>query len=216
MRVSVLQLDTRFPRIPGDVGCVETYIHAPDIIRVPKASVAQVVTAQPESIDPEPFVQAAQQAVGDVVVTSCGFLAPFQEEIAAVLDRPFLASSLMALPEVCRDGRKVWVMTFDKAALGPAHLGEAALGGVIGLPEGCHLRQVIAGDRTELDVDLAQEELVGLVSEHLPKSCDVLVLECTNLPPYKAAIRSVWGGEVVDLLTLIEGTCPKTIRPQFL
>ena len=43
-RVSVLQLDTRFCRVPGDVGCAKSYINDPEIIRVPRTSVANIVT----------------------------------------------------------------------------------------------------------------------------------------------------------------------------
>ena len=50
-RVSVLQLDTRFCRVPGDVGCGDSYVNVPEIIRVPRASVADIVSDQPNQID---------------------------------------------------------------------------------------------------------------------------------------------------------------------
>ena len=43
-RVSVLQLDTRFCRVPGDIGSAETFVEEPQIIRVPRASVNNIVT----------------------------------------------------------------------------------------------------------------------------------------------------------------------------
>ena len=69
-RVSVLQLDTRFCRVPGDVGCAESYLHYPEIIRVPCASVANIVTDQPGQIDLDPFLNAIERATGDVVKAS--------------------------------------------------------------------------------------------------------------------------------------------------
>ena len=50
-RITLLQLDTHFPRIPGDVGSVDTYRCELEIIRVPNATVEQVVNANPFQID---------------------------------------------------------------------------------------------------------------------------------------------------------------------
>ncbi|MDC0136656.1 hypothetical protein OAI26_08460, partial [Sulfitobacter sp.] len=88
-RVTVLQLDTYFPRIAGDVGCEETYSRPPQIIRIGGASVGRIVTNRPQDIDIEPFVQALAHADGDIIVTSCGFLSYWQAHLAALTDRPF-------------------------------------------------------------------------------------------------------------------------------
>ncbi len=52
--VTVLQLDTDFPRIAGDVGCKESYARPPQIIRVKGASVGRIVTDRPQDIDIAP------------------------------------------------------------------------------------------------------------------------------------------------------------------
>ncbi len=65
-RISLLQLDTKFPRIPGDVGCAETFHCELEIIRVPAATVAKIVTAHPDEIDLRPFEDAIASATGDL------------------------------------------------------------------------------------------------------------------------------------------------------
>ena len=40
----VLQLDTRFPRVPGDIACPETYLLPMHTEIIPKAQVAKVAT----------------------------------------------------------------------------------------------------------------------------------------------------------------------------
>ena len=129
-RVSVLQLDTRFCRVPGDVGCADTYVNTPEIIRVPRASVANVVSDQPDQIDFEPFLKAIEQASGDIIVTSCGFLSPFQGELQNVTDKPVIASVLNVLSDlkVPKGSKRSSVLTFDAERLVDAHFCCAAFG----------------------------------------------------------------------------------------
>ena len=87
-RVSILQLDTKFLRIPGDIGCKKTFIEPPQHLIVEGATANKVVTSRPENIDITPFLEAAQSATGDILTTSCGFLAPFQKELQENLDIP--------------------------------------------------------------------------------------------------------------------------------
>ena len=61
-RITLLQLDTHFPRIPGDVGSVDTYKCELEIIRVPNATVEQVINANPNKIDLDPFFDAIDKA----------------------------------------------------------------------------------------------------------------------------------------------------------
>lgn len=62
--VTVLQLDTHFPRIAGDVGCAQSYALPMEVIRVPSATVQNVVNDRPDLIDIAPFEDALRQARG--------------------------------------------------------------------------------------------------------------------------------------------------------
>lgn len=215
--VTILQLDTNFSRIAGDVGCVDTYIDPPEIMRVPKASVANIVTSDPESVDLEPFYTALAKAKGDIITTSCGFLAPFQDMLQARTQRPFIASSLQRLPNITPD--KWRILTFDAPTLtrllernGGMHYSNQ----IIGLPENCHLREVISTDSETLNVAQATAEIADLWAANATPDIQHLLLECTNLPPYKPALRAIMNIPITDILTLIEDTRPGTIRPAFL
>jgi len=211
-RVTVLQLDTRFPRIPGDVACMDTYARPPQILRVAQAGVARVVAPDPENVDIAPFLEAMDQATGDVIVTSCGFLAPFQDRLAAATDRPVIASALGALDHMAGvRPEDLAILTFDAAALGPAHLGGRAgyCASLLGLPEGGHLRLVIAQDGRNLDPGRAAQEVAALLPHHVT----TVLLECTNLPPYKPDLRAVRDVVIHDILTEIERRAPGAIAP---
>ncbi|WP_415404251.1 hypothetical protein [Tateyamaria sp. SN3-11] len=219
-RVTVLQLDTEFPRIPGDVGCPETYVGAVDIIRIPGATVGHVVSDRPDLIDIVPFERAVRAAQGDVIVTSCGFLSYWQDHLAELTPKPFISSALTALDRlrVTAAPGQVLILTFDAARLRLIHLGAhgAYACGVVGLPGSMHLRQVIEHNQATLDTARAEAELVALLKAQQLGAHTHLLLECTNLPPYKAALHAVSKLPVSDILTEIESVCPGAVRDPFL
>ncbi|KEJ89329.1 hypothetical protein Z948_2873 [Sulfitobacter donghicola DSW-25 = KCTC 12864 = JCM 14565] len=219
-RVTVLQLDTDFPRIPGDVGAVETYSTPPQIIRIAGASVGKIVIDRPEDIDITPFADALAQAEGDVIATSCGFLAFWQDHLAALTDRPFVASSLIALDGLSDtlSPEELMILTFDESALGTAHLRghDDYSASILGLAPQMHLRQVISQNQGRLNPTLAGQEIVSLVATQITKAHKHILLECTNLPPYRRALQQVTGLPVTDILSVIEETCPNAIAPAFI
>lgn len=218
-RVTVLQLDTHFPRIAGDVGNETTFARPPQIIRIGGASVARIVTNKPQDIDIAPFEEALAHAEGDIIVTSCGFLSYWQQHLAALTDRPFISSALTGLDSLHKSHRPeaLRIVTFNQDALTAAHLGKhtAYAPSIIGLPLGHHLRHVIDDNLSALDEDTASSELTKLLCETQTKAHEHILLECTNLPPYRAAITAATGLPVTDILTCLEAACPKAIAPKF-
>jgi hypothetical protein len=215
--VTVLQLDTDFPRVPGDVGCPDTYIGDVEILRIPNATVGQIVSADPAAIPIAPFKQALRQAMGDLIVTSCGFLSYWQTHLQAQTDRPFISSALTALPGLLTrfSPRDILTVTFDADSLSPDHFGEIQPD-VIGLPKDSYLRQVISHNSPTLDQALARQEVADFVAPQCKPHHKHILLECTNLPPYKSAITSKTGLDVSDILTCIESKRPGTIAPMYL
>lgn len=217
--ISILQLDTHFPRIAGDVGCVDTYAEPVEIIRIAKATVAGIVTNRPDLIDITPFETAVKQASGDVIVTSCGFLSYWQNHLAALTPKPFISSALMGLNDLAKQYRagEVLILTFDADSLTSAHLGTHTgyAKGIVGLPKTAHLRHVITANAPDLNADLARAEVVQTVRDNLRPQHKHILLECTNLPPYKAALQDAFGLPVTDILTLISAVKPDAVRPEF-
>lgn len=207
--LGVIVLDTHFPRPPGDIGCPDTFARAGIPVRlltVPGASARRVVQAQ----DPAllgPFKDAARtlQAQGaTLVTTSCGFLAAWQAELQAAVTVPVITSSLLQ----CADLEAPGIVTFDAASLHPRLLQRAGVPDgtpVEGLEPGCELQARILADDTVLDLAQAQRDVVAaavrLVSRH--PQVQTVVLECTNMPPYRAAVERATGRPVRDLETLL-------------
>ena len=215
--VAVLQLDTEFPRIAGDVGCRETYLEQVEILKIAGASVSQIVSSDPASIAIAPFEEAIGVAVADIIVTSCGFLSYWQSHLASCTRKIFISSALTALPALCQTyaPREILTVTFDENKLNADHLGPFQTD-MIGLPEDMHLRQVFSQNLTELDVDRASQEVVEFVASKRQAHHKHLLLECTNLPPYKAMLAARTGLPITDILSLIEKISSGTVRPEFL
>lgn len=217
--VTVLQLDTDFPRIAGDVGCADSYARAPQIIRVSGASVGKIVTERPQDIDIEPFEEALTRAEGDIIVTSCGFLSYWQDHLAKRANRSFIASSLNAMEGLAKryGPDELQIITFDATRLGPAHLGSypAYATSITGLPHDHHLRDVIGRNRASLDAERATREMAQLVQDNTTPRHKHILFECTNLPPYRDAIRAATGLPVTDILSVIEDACPGAIAAAY-
>lgn len=204
--LGLLMLDTAFPRLPGDVGHLASWGLPVRAVVVPGA-LPQRVVQQADAALLQPFIDAARGLVDEgavAVTTSCGFLVRWQAELQAALPVPVWTSALLKLPELMQPG----VITIDAASLGPAELaaaGAAAGTPVQGLAPGCHLQQVLLGNQARLDAAQAQADVLAaaaLLLQRAPLITD-LVLECTNLPPYAAALQRATGRPVHHLMTLV-------------
>lgn len=213
--VGILMLDTRFPRIPGDMGNATTFPFPVRYHRVPGADPDLVVRRGAEGMLPA-FVEGAKalerEGVG-AITTNCGFLVKYQSQLAAAVNVPVFTSSLLLVPLVYRmlpPGRRVGLMTVNASSLGPEHLAGAGIApdlplAVAGMEGEKEFTRVMLGDELELDVDLAREEHVQVARRLMAAHPDLgaIVLECTNMPPYTADIQRETGLPVFDVTTLV-------------
>jgi hypothetical protein len=196
--LGILMLDTRFPRVPGDVGHPASWRMPVRFRVVPGASPQRVVRDGDPALL-RPFIDAALALQADGVhalTTSCGFLLRFQRALQAALDVPLWTSSLLLLPTLHAPG----VITVDADRLG--RLGDVP---VEGLASGCALQRTLLDDLPTLDAAAAEADTVEaarrLVERH--PQVEHIVLECTNLPPYAAAVERATGRPVHHLMTLV-------------
>jgi len=204
--LGVLMLETRFPRVLGDVGNPASFAMPVRHRVVSGALPLRVVRDHDESLLP-PFIGAARQLVNEgarAITTSCGFLVQFQAALQAALPVPVWTSSLLKLPELPAPG----VVTVDALSLGAAHLhaaGADATVPVAGLATGCHLQQVLLHDLPELDRERAQADVVEAAQRLVARWPAVreIVLECTNMPPYAKAVARATRRPVHHILSLL-------------
>ncbi len=221
--VGLLRLDTAFPRPVGDVGNPNTFDFPVRVAVVRGASATRVVRGR----GPPPlgaFVDAGRRLAGEGAValaTSCGFLAAHQRALADALPVPFAASALLQvawLAPLLPAGRRVGVITIDADALGPAHLAGAGAPPdtpVEGLPRDGALARTVFGDLPTLDRAAVEAEVVdaGLRLRRRVPALGAIVLECTNLPPYRDALARATGVPVHDCNTLLRWLWAGAARP---
>ncbi len=207
-RLGILMLDTRFPRIAGDLGNPETFPFPVLIARIEGATPERVVDRKAEGLL-EPFVRGGEALVragAAGIATTCGFLSLFQRPLAERLGVPVAASSLLMIPLVERllpAGRRAGVITFSKSLLTAEHLlavGAAAETPVEGVPPDGALATAIRRGERRLAERLVEAEVVDagkrLAAAH--PDLGAVVVECTNMPPYSRALRSALRLPVYD------------------
>ncbi len=208
--LGILMLDTRFPRIEGDIGNPASFDFPVIYRRLDGIGPADAVAAKPDrprllkALADNAHKLAEAGAVG--LSTSCGFLALFQKDLEAVSPIPVATSALMmiaALPH-----RKIGVITASAKNLTPAHFAAVdapADTPVQGMPDGGAFAATFLADGPQLDIEAVECETLAAGEALLGKhpSLDTIVLECTNLPPYKDALKRALGVQVYDVLDLL-------------
>jgi hypothetical protein len=197
-RVGILMLESRFPRIPGDMGNALTWPFPVLYKVVPGATPARVVHDKAAGLR-DSFLAAAAELVrlgADGVTTTCGFLSLYQREIAAHVGVPVATSSLMQIPLIERllpPARRVGIVTVSAGSLTPEHLvaaGADPATPVVGTDEGREFTRAILGDEERLDAALAEGDILEagerLLAQH--PATGAVVLECTNMVPYARAL----------------------------
>ena len=224
--VGILMLDARFPRIPGDMGNATTWPF-PVHYRVVRDATPDLVVRKGAMGTLDAFIAAARDLVRDGVdgiTTNCGFLALFQEELADAVQVPVATSSLMQVAMVNRllpKGKRAGILTISGSTLTSEHLNKAGVpeGTPIGTTEGGReFTRAILGNEPELDVDLARQDNVdaALALRDANPDMGAIVLECTNMVPYAADIRSATGLPVFSIYNFVcwfqQGLAPGTFR----
>lgn len=212
--LGILMLEAKFPRIPGDMGNATTWPF-PVLYRVVLGATPEKVVLRGASGLLPDFVAAAQELVrlgAEAITTNCGFLSLFQKELAEAVNVPVATSSLMQVPWVratLPPGKRVGVVTVSKKSLTPKHLEAANVPldtPIAGTENGTEFfRVLIEGAKNDMDVAAAERDVVGagvdLVSRH--PDIGALVLECTNMPPYAAALAEAVRLPVYDIYSMV-------------
>ena len=213
-------LDTHFPRVEGDIGNPSSFSTQVIYQTIKRASVGNVVCDQAISTELfNAFLEGAlklEQCGAKVIGTSCGFLATTQERLCDALSVPIITSSLVLIPflqSLFGKSATIGVLTFDDTALNETHFNGYLDDNIIiqGLPKSGVLFNVIRADQSNPvsirgashDALTATEALLAQ-SHKLGADIDAIVIECTNISPYKKAIADRSCLPVFDLVDALQ------------
>ncbi len=215
--IGILLLETKFPRIPGDMGNASTFDFPVRIRMIPGATPQRIVLEGDESVMPK-FVEAAKELEADgvrAITTSCGYLTTFQEALINAVSVPVFTSSLLQVPMVSRmlpKGKKVGILTIDSHRLTEDCLKAAGITNepivIMGSEEVPDFYNTYPRGALEIDPEKVEKAVIGMVKELVRKNPDVgaIVCEAINYAPYAAGVQEATGlpwFDIIDLTKLV-------------
>ena len=206
--LGVVMLDTKFPRPEGDIGHPSAF-GVPTRRCIVKGAWPEKVVQSGASLRKgrvvTPILQLVRRLEQDgakAITTSCGFLVLLQKEMQAQVKIPVVTSSLLQLPGLLAQHGTVGVLTISSSKLGVEHLRAAGVPKermadvvVQGVDAASEFAMSILGNRAAMDIEKASADVLAaaIALKKRAPSLQHLVLECTNMPPYRAAIEAATG-----------------------
>ncbi|MCW3475065.1 aspartate/glutamate racemase family protein [Limobrevibacterium gyesilva] len=210
--IGILMVETYFRRFAGDIGNAETWPF-PVQYKVVRGATPANITQLQDNVLLEPFKRAAQELIDegvDGITTTCGFLAYYQQQLAAFCSVPVATSALLQGPMVARTlprGGRIGILTYDEAALTAPYLeavGVDPATPVVGVPAGSEFRRSIRDGDAAVPYDVLEAEVLataGRLMDH--GNIGAIICECTNLTPFSAAMAERFGVPVFDSVSLV-------------
>ena len=205
-KLGVLMLNTVFPRLIGDIGRKETFNCSVEYALVEGATSHSVVMSDEDLCSQ--FIESAlklQDKGCSVISTSCGFLIKYQERIASALEVPFFSSSLLFLGRLEKQyANTVGILTADKNRLliNNPHLAQRTVCGI----EGTYFYHVYVGNAVTNEHDLDKGQLYADLLNASKKlgRVNAILLECTNMSPFRDNLAQALSVPVYDIVTSLE------------
>lgn len=211
--VGVLMLNTDFPRFIGDVGNPDSFedkvlykavegAHIPDVVK-PTAISNELLAA---------FIGAGEELIdqgADVVVTSCGFLHAVQHEMSCALGKPVITSALVWYSRLRRRlgaAARLGILTFDSKSLTVEHLQLEAWDNnvkILGMEHSEYFYSVIKDNKAAAEFDRMRLDAVAVAQAMASFNPVAVILECTNLSPYRKEIELALKVPVYDLFDAV-------------
>lgn len=208
--LGIIAVDLDYPKVPGNVVNATTY-DFPVLYEMVSFEIEQLFAGDPNI--KEQVIAAAKKLEAEgvrAIIGACGYFAHFQKDVAAAVGVPVFMSSLCQMATI-----KTWLPSDRKIAVfaaDGASINDEFLANVNTTTE--QIVVVNVGDmesfapirwgKGPLNNGLLEDDLCTLakkICEEHPE-VDAILLECSDLPPYAAAIQRATGLPVFDFITL--------------
>lgn len=210
--VGIVQIRARIPMLPGDIGNPTTFKFPVLYENLGDIDPFWVLSEKPHpEVLKRTIIASRRLEMQGVrsIIGNCGFFANYQPEVSKAITVPFFNGSLMQVPMALTAvgaNKKVGVLTASAKLLIPSPalknsgVSEEDMNRVViyGNENGKEMNK-ITGEKGRFSPAKLEKELVNLAKKMVKKHPDVsvIILECTEFPPYAAAIqravrRSVW------------------------
>ncbi len=216
--IGILMLDMKALLIPGNVGNASTY-NFPVRYKVLEGIPSDWwCDAEGASLKrQEKFIETAKQLEKEgvrAITTGCGFFAKYQKAASEALTVPLFASPLLLVPMVSQmigKNKRVGIITAGANHLkGPflenVGIDESIPIAVDGMDDKKEFTKVhVTQEKETVDVKKMEAEVVDVAQRLVKKYPDIgsIVFECSDLPPFAAAVQEAVNLPIFDFITLI-------------
>ena len=225
--IGILLLDTSFaPYIPGDVANATTYSFPVRFKKVNGLTIERMFNKDIRFLNR--VIEAGRELVEEgikAITGDCGFMALFQREVAKQLEVPVFLSSLLQLPfliKIVGEGWKVGIITANSRILDDALLKEVGIENmnflyIKGMEDKENFKKAIIDEIGWLDSKKIENEVVSVAKEMVKEDprIKVILLECSCLPPYGAAVQEVVNLPVFDYITMINYVYSAVVKKKY-
>lgn len=214
--IGIILVDVKTSFIPGDVGNASTYSYPVLYRTAPGVTLTRLIKLGDRSLLPS-ILEAAQYLVDHgvrAISSDCGYMIRFQKEVSEQIAIPTLLSSLVMLPTLQKTippHSKIGILCASKQYLTPDLLSMAGvedMASVViqGMEHCAAFRQPILDEMPLLDAKAIEIEITTTAREMIKNNPEisVILLECSNMPPYARAIQQATGRMVFDYISLID------------
>lgn len=227
VKIGILQSNSHIAMAPGDVGNARTFAF-PVVYRVVEELTGERLIVHADATLAEPIIREARalEALGVSAITGdCGHMIQFQREVAAAVNLPVFLSSWLQLPFISRmlpPHQTIGVLMANSRYLRKPFLKNAGIDDsirmvVAGMENYPAFRSAVIEESGELDAARVEQEVVAaarkLKDEH--PNIGAVFLECSDMPPYAAAIQDALHLPVFDFVTMIDSVHAALARRRF-
>ncbi len=220
--VGMIVLDAWMPCPPGHVSNGWTFDFPVRYVEVPGASVERVVHEGDQAVV-NLLIEAAKGLEKDgcrLIFADCGYFGRYQKEVAAAVEIPVYMSSVIQVPWItvslksdqslgliCAYGPGLTYDLFEACGVSKQNFERCVIVGASAeCPEFNKLTQEEAG---EFDGEKVRDELVQLAVKTKKEHPEIgaFLMECTDIPPYTAAIQEAVNLPIFDATTMVKFLC---------
>ena len=208
--LGIIVVNLAYPKLPGNVANACTFRY-PVLYAEVNFEIEQLFAGDPAI--KQMVIDAARSLERQgvrAIIGACGFFAHFQRDVAAAVGVPVFMSSLCQLSVIkmgLRPEGKVAVFAADGASVDDKLLAQVGANServVVQNVGDMDSFQAIRHSVLDLDNGRLADDLAQLavrLHEQDP-AIEAILLECSDLPPYSAAIQKASGLPVYDFITL--------------
>ncbi|MGD2270351.1 MAG: aspartate/glutamate racemase family protein [Desulfobacterales bacterium] len=225
--IGILLLETSVPFIPGDVANATTYAFPVSFRKVEGFSVQRALSKDPSIY--ENLRKAARGLVQQgvrAVTGDCGFMGIHQKKLARELGVPVFLSSLLQIPFISLligEEAKVGIITAASKSLSADLLTAVGVSNpanlvVAGLEDSRQFYRFAIEETGSLDAEAVEKEVVVVAREMVSQNPQIraLLLECSLLPPYGAAVQNAVNLPVFDYITMINFVFSAVVKQRYI